>query len=520
MLQWIVYVVIVSLLLGGAALSAERALRLRRSATRWVWAVAIVASLVVPTIIASVAIQVPNIRAPNQPEKSIVLRHVTSLPLTALSFLPMPPPTSSAGINLDSQLKRYWLIASGVMVLLLAASAAQLYWRQRRWERTTLAGVSVYVAPGVGPAVVGLLRPRIVVPPWVVESLPARQAHVIAHEQSHLSAGDPLLLTTAVCLLVFMPWNLPLWWQLRRLRRAIEVDCDARVLSAGHNVTHYGETLIEVGKRQSAFVGTVAAMSESTSFLEQRIRIMLSKPGSWWKTSAVILACVSVCLVAVAAQVSPPNSGAGTEQVAKVDPAVYDGYVGHYQFGPQTVMTVSRDGNRLLTQMTGQGPIEILPRSQTEFFAKIVKAELTFDTDAQGHATSITLRQAGMEHKAPRIDDQVAQQIEDTLKARVQSQTPTPGSEAAVRHLVEGLLSGKPNYDEMGPALAQATRQQYDNLTAAAKRLGPIQSIEFRVVGNQGWDVYDVHHQNGVSTVRVALSPDGKIQGALLSAGP
>jgi len=73
-------------------------------------------------------------------------------------------------------------------------------------------------------------------------------------EQSHLVAGDPRLLTGALCLLVFMPWNLPLWWQLRRLRRAIEVDCDARVLNAGHDVNRYGETLLEVGQRHSAFL--------------------------------------------------------------------------------------------------------------------------------------------------------------------------------------------------------------------------------------------------------------------------
>jgi len=87
-----------------------------------------------------------------------------------------------------------------------------------------------------------------------------------------------------------MPWNLPLWWQLRRLRRAIEVDCDARVLNAGHDVNRYGETLLEVGQRHSAFLGSVAAMSESKSFLEQRIRIMLSKPKRWWKISAATLA--------------------------------------------------------------------------------------------------------------------------------------------------------------------------------------------------------------------------------------
>jgi hypothetical protein len=85
MLEWMIYVIIVSLVLSLAAFSAERALRLQRKMTRWVWAVAIVASLVIPTVIASVSIQIPNITAPTVAGKVIVLRDVTSLPLRALS---------------------------------------------------------------------------------------------------------------------------------------------------------------------------------------------------------------------------------------------------------------------------------------------------------------------------------------------------------------------------------------------------------------------------------------------------
>ena len=136
------------------------------------------------------------------------------------------------------------------------------------------------------------------------------QSAVIAHEQSHLDARDPQLFTLALALLVFMPWNLPLWWQLRRLRYAIEVDCDARVLQGGIDPTHYGETLISVGERQSAYIGAVAAMSESKSFLEERIRIMISKPVKWRRVGVAALAGVSLALTALAAQVSPPNVNA------------------------------------------------------------------------------------------------------------------------------------------------------------------------------------------------------------------
>lgn len=42
MMRWMIYVIVVTLILCIAALAAERALRLRRAATRWVWIAAIV----------------------------------------------------------------------------------------------------------------------------------------------------------------------------------------------------------------------------------------------------------------------------------------------------------------------------------------------------------------------------------------------------------------------------------------------------------------------------------------------
>ncbi len=110
-----------------------------------------------------------------------------------------------------------------------------------------MAAFPVLIAEDAGPALVGLLRPHIVVPRWLVTATPDEQELVIAHERSHLEAGDAQLLTIAVFLLICMPWNLPLWWQLRRLRRSIEMDCDARVLKHGHNISRYGEVLIAVG---------------------------------------------------------------------------------------------------------------------------------------------------------------------------------------------------------------------------------------------------------------------------------
>ena len=197
-----------------------------------------------------------------------------------------------------------------------------------------------------------------------------------------------------------------------------------------------------------------------------------------------------------------------------VDPAVYDGYVGHYKFSDTAVMTVSRNGTHLSIQPTGQGPLEIFPSSKTEYFSKIAPIQITFVADAQGHATAMTLHQGAGQVTAPRIDDQAAKQIEDALSARMQSKTPSPGSEAAIRSLFAGLLAGKPNYDEMSPQFAEVTRQQLAQLQASAQTLGPIQSVQFRGVSPQGADTFEVQHEHGKSTMLVMLSADGKIQGA------
>jgi hypothetical protein len=37
-----------------------------------------------------------------------------------------------------------------------------------------------------------------------------------------------------------LPWNVALWWQLMRLRAAIELDCDKRVVADGHGADASG----------------------------------------------------------------------------------------------------------------------------------------------------------------------------------------------------------------------------------------------------------------------------------------
>jgi hypothetical protein len=159
------------------------------------------------------------------------------------------------------------------------------------------------------------------VPRWLTKLSPDEQELVIAHERSHLGAYDTQLLTIAVCLFACMPWNPMLWWQLRRLRLAIEIDCDARVLSLGYPVARYSETLIAVGERQSASYAVTMARYGSKSFLEQRIHNMLRKKTRHARVWALALACLGAGLAVCAAEVAPPKVvGESSSGEISVDP--------------------------------------------------------------------------------------------------------------------------------------------------------------------------------------------------------
>jgi D-alanyl-D-alanine carboxypeptidase len=88
--------------------------------------------------------------------------------------------------------------------------------------------------------------------------------------------------------------------------------------------------------------------------------------------------------------------------VAKVDPALYDAYVGDYELGPNFVLVVSREGDRLMTQATGQSKVEVFPSSETEFFLKVVEARIVFVKDSSGAVEALVLHQGGREMRAPK----------------------------------------------------------------------------------------------------------------------
>jgi CubicO group peptidase (beta-lactamase class C family) len=78
-----------------------------------------------------------------------------------------------------------------------------------------------------------------------------------------------------------------------------------------------------------------------------------------------------------------------------VDAKLFDTYAGDYEVGPGFVLRVYREGDKFLTQATGQGVFEIFPESETVFYPRAFAAKLTFEKDADGKVTSIRIDQNG-----------------------------------------------------------------------------------------------------------------------------
>jgi hypothetical protein len=91
---------------------------------------------------------------------------------------------------------------------------------------------------------------------------------------------------------------------------------------------------------------------------------------------------------------------------------------------------------------------------------------------------------------------------------------PSPGTEDSLRRYIESLEKGRPNYDEMVPALAEIIHHQLPTLLAEIKRLGTLRSISFHEVSESDMDVYYVNFDYGTVAWEIApLTEDGKVVG-------
>lgn len=91
-------------------------------------------------------------------------------------------------------------------------------------------------------------------------------------------------------------------------------------------------------------------------------------------------------------------------RAAKVDPSVYNAYIGEYAMTPSLIFTVTREGDKLIGVAPGGEKVELLPENETTFFIRGRSGQTVFVKDERGQVTHMIFRGQGEDHKIEKIN--------------------------------------------------------------------------------------------------------------------
>lgn len=203
-----------------------------------------------------------------------------------------------------------------------------------------------------------------------------------------------------------------------------------------------------------------------------------------------------------------------------INMVLFDDYVGAYETADGTVSIVSRREGRCFYRIVGQPDIEIFPESDTEFFMKDLPVQVTFHRKRGQKATGLSHHQNGFVDYASRMDLDVAINLENSTKERIQDQTPFPGGEDVLRSLIEDQVRGEPDFGKMAPALAVIAHEQIEFIQSKLRDAGTLKRLTFKGVSNVGLDVYEAAFDHASIEWGFALTHKGLISHLYLRPAP
>jgi beta-lactamase regulating signal transducer with metallopeptidase domain len=303
MLPWIAYALLAAAAFAALGALLERSLGGRLIARRVIWISMMTATVVVPVVGSWLAApRVNRVR-------------VESNAIAPASAAPVSTP-----IDVDRVITIGWVALSALVILSLMASHTGLRRRLRRCERILVGDETAIISEDFGPAVVGVVRPVIALPRWALGLSEGDRRLVLAHERAHIEAHDPVVNALGLSAVVLFPWNATLWWQLQRLRLAIEIDCDARVVRHGHDPLRYGELLVSAHASVTRRVSPVLALAQRQSALAHRIDALVQTPSRSIARGIAAVGFGAALLFAVAA--APPPTVRQRVELVQTAPVV------------------------------------------------------------------------------------------------------------------------------------------------------------------------------------------------------
>jgi bla regulator protein blaR1 len=300
----ILYVNAVGALLGIVGLSVERLLP-TTAPRRWLWLLLIPVSMFVPGYYRMHHNWVVTDSA-NQAGQAMT---------AGVGLTPFDRDWWARTQAYNTAIERVWWTISVILIVWGVANAlrvAFLVYNSRRQSEvrrgSVVDGVPIVVTDQLGPATVGLVRSSVLVPRWVLALPGMQRRYVLRHEEEHRRAHDVHLLLLASLPLLLMPWNLAMWWMLRRLSIAVELDCDNRVVAALGDADSYGKLLLTVAQASSRAPRLQPAFLGGAGSLERRLRALVS-PTPLRRAQKFLLPVLSLTLLFIVVWMPHPILG-------------------------------------------------------------------------------------------------------------------------------------------------------------------------------------------------------------------
>lgn len=194
----------------------------------------------------------------------------------------------------------------------------------------------------------------------------------------------------------------------------------------------------------------------------------------------------------------------------KIDPRRFERCTGFYRHPAGQIMAVTLEGDRFFLQLTGQPKVELFAESDSDFFLKVVPAQLTFTSGDDGRVDALILHQGGHDTVATRIDEAEAKRLGNELGERVRNRMPDPRSESTLRELLKQQRGSIP-FEMLSEELAELVREQQPIVSAELESKGELQSLGFRRVGEDGVDIYEAQFARGSLQCGIGFGGDGRV---------
>lgn len=311
-----------------------------------------------------------------------------------------------------------YVVMAGLLLLRLAVGI-YLTWRLARAAKPIrepwTAAHRVRVSDAIhGPVTFGS---TILLPPQCADWDGTKRRAVLAHEGAHVANGDfYLLLLGSLNRAVF--WFSPFaWWQLARLAELAEIISDAQALEIVEDKLSYAEILLDlVQHARQAPAGLEMARACTVKARVERILAATTPPAKlgWRKrlgTAAIILPVVIVSAGSIA-YTMPPATAVVDDGGEATRAARHPQFVSFYAWGQTSIFAVSREGDGLFGQLTGQRKRPMTAAADGTYSYPATTGQITLTLGDEATSSELTVSQNGRSLRAGRIAELSWQNVE------------------------------------------------------------------------------------------------------------